>query len=101
MVHCIIYETTRGYGFAEPYNIYDSLKSLVLHYSQNSLEEHNDVLATTLAHPIFEQRYNFKASSILEEGNYVKINNAKWQTDSDNKFSCQNLTLADFLLFQE
>ncbi|KAK7582214.1 hypothetical protein V9T40_013659 [Parthenolecanium corni] len=75
--HCIIYETARGYGFAEPYNIYDSLKSLVLHYSQNSLEEHNDVLTTTLAHPIFEQRYKFKPHSILEEGNYVKIKNAK------------------------
>ncbi|KAK7583851.1 hypothetical protein V9T40_004814 [Parthenolecanium corni] len=75
--HCIIYETPRGYGFAEPYNIYDSLKSLVLHYSQNSLEEHNDVLTTTLAHPILEQRNKFKANSIFEEGNYVKINNAQ------------------------
>lgn len=75
--HCIIYETPRGYGFAEPYNIYDSLKSLVLHYSQNSLEEHNDVLTTTLAHPVLEQRYKFKTNSIFEEGNYVKINNAQ------------------------
>lgn len=23
--HCLIYETERGYGFAEPYNIYASL----------------------------------------------------------------------------
>jgi len=51
--HCIIYETERGYGFAEPYNIYESLKSLVLHYAQNSLEEHNDSLTTTLAYPVF------------------------------------------------
>ncbi|XP_066997352.2 phosphatidylinositol 3-kinase regulatory subunit alpha isoform X2 [Anabrus simplex] len=51
--HCIIYETDRGYGFAEPYNIYDSLKLLVLHYAQNSLEEHNDSLNTTLAYPVF------------------------------------------------
>ncbi|XP_046403342.1 phosphatidylinositol 3-kinase regulatory subunit gamma-like [Ischnura elegans] len=51
--HCIIYETSRGYGFAEPYNIYPSLKSLVLHYSQNSLEEHNDLLSTTLAYPVY------------------------------------------------
>lgn len=51
--HCIIYHTERGYGFAEPYNIYSSLKSLVLHYSQNSLEEHNDLLSTTLAYPVF------------------------------------------------
>lgn len=51
--HCIIYGTERGFGFAEPYNIYDSLKSLVLHYAQNSLEIHNDSLKTTLEHPIF------------------------------------------------
>lgn len=50
--HCIIYETERGYGFAEPYNIYESLTSLVLHYSNNSLEEHNDSLTTTLKYPI-------------------------------------------------
>lgn len=50
--HCIIYETERGYGFAEPYNIYESLKSLVLHYAQNSLEEHNDSLYTTLKYPV-------------------------------------------------
>ncbi|XP_065214145.1 phosphatidylinositol 3-kinase regulatory subunit alpha isoform X2 [Planococcus citri] len=70
--HCIIYQTPRGYGFAEPYNIYDSLKSLVLHYSQNSLEEHNDVLTTTLAHPIYEDR--FTTGGIPEESNYVKVN---------------------------
>ncbi|XP_047101882.1 phosphatidylinositol 3-kinase regulatory subunit alpha [Schistocerca piceifrons] len=51
--HCIIYKTERGYGFAEPYNIYESLKLLVLHYAQNSLEEHNDALKTTLAYPVF------------------------------------------------
>lgn len=51
--HCIIYDTERGFGFAEPYNIYDSLKSLVLHYAQNSLEIHNDSLKTTLEHPVF------------------------------------------------
>lgn len=50
--HCIIMETKKGLGFAEPYNIYDSLKSLVLHYSQNSLEIHNDSLNTTLKFPI-------------------------------------------------
>ncbi|XP_073994372.1 phosphatidylinositol 3-kinase regulatory subunit alpha isoform X3 [Rhodnius prolixus] len=54
--HCIIHETDRGYGFAEPYNIYESLKALVLHYSQNSLEEHNDSLNTTLAYPVFADR---------------------------------------------
>lgn len=50
--HCIIQQTERGYGFAEPYNIYDSLKSLVLHYATNSLEEHNDTLQTTLKYPL-------------------------------------------------
>jgi phosphoinositide-3-kinase regulatory subunit alpha/beta/delta len=27
--HCIIYRTERGFGFAEPYNIYESLEALV------------------------------------------------------------------------
>ncbi|XP_011707782.1 PREDICTED: uncharacterized protein LOC105462682 [Wasmannia auropunctata] len=51
--HCIIYATERGYGFAEPYNIHETLKHLVLHYAQNSLEEHNECLTTTLAYPAF------------------------------------------------
>lgn len=51
--HCIIYATERGYGFAEPYNIHQTLKHLVLHYAQNSLEEHNESLTTTLAFPAF------------------------------------------------
>ncbi|XP_029034074.2 phosphatidylinositol 3-kinase regulatory subunit alpha isoform X3 [Osmia bicornis bicornis] len=51
--HCIIYGTERGFGFAEPYNIHKSLKHLVLHYAQNSLEEHNECLNTTLAYPAF------------------------------------------------
>ncbi|EEB18358.1 Phosphatidylinositol 3-kinase regulatory subunit alpha, putative [Pediculus humanus corporis] len=51
--HCIIYQTDRGFGFAEPYNIYPSLKQLVLHYANNSLEEHNEELKTTLMYPVF------------------------------------------------
>lgn len=51
--HCIIYETPKGYGFAIPYNTFPSLNALVLHYAENSLEEHNDVLSTTLKYPIF------------------------------------------------
>ncbi|XP_017888284.1 phosphatidylinositol 3-kinase regulatory subunit alpha isoform X2 [Ceratina calcarata] len=51
--HCIIYGTERGFGFAEPYNIHKSLKHLVLHYAQNSLEEHNEWLNTTMAYPAF------------------------------------------------
>jgi phosphoinositide-3-kinase regulatory subunit alpha/beta/delta len=50
--HCIIHQTDRGFGFAEPYNIYSTLKELVLHYAQNSLEEHNDSLNTTLMYPV-------------------------------------------------
>lgn len=50
--HCILYSTERGYGFAEPYNIYGSLESLVIHYSCNSLEEHNDKLKTQLKYPV-------------------------------------------------
>lgn len=56
--HCIIYQTRRGLGFAEPYNIYPSLKELVLHYATNSLEIHNDSLNTTLAYPIFARCYD-------------------------------------------
>lgn len=52
--HCIIYHTENNtYGFAEPYNIYKSLKELVIHYSVNSLEEHNESLQTTLKIPYY------------------------------------------------
>ncbi|XP_065349783.1 phosphatidylinositol 3-kinase regulatory subunit gamma isoform X2 [Cloeon dipterum] len=54
--HCIIHQTDRGFGFAEPFNIYGSLKELVLHYAQNSLEEHNDALSTTLLYPVMAQQ---------------------------------------------
>ncbi|XP_061729974.1 phosphatidylinositol 3-kinase regulatory subunit gamma [Cydia pomonella] len=50
--HCIIFKTERGYGFAEPYNVYKTLNELVLHYAINSLDEHNDQLRTTLKYPI-------------------------------------------------
>ncbi|XP_006886046.1 PREDICTED: gamma-interferon-inducible-lysosomal thiol reductase-like [Elephantulus edwardii] len=49
--HCVIYRTATGFGFAEPYNLYGSLKELVLHYQHASLVQHNDALAVTLAHP--------------------------------------------------
>ncbi|XP_022252188.1 phosphatidylinositol 3-kinase regulatory subunit gamma-like, partial [Limulus polyphemus] len=51
--HCLIHKTGKGYGFAEPYDVHPTLKSLVLHYAQNSLEEHNVSLQTTLKHPVF------------------------------------------------
>ncbi|MEQ2179900.1 hypothetical protein GOODEAATRI_030016 [Goodea atripinnis] len=42
--HCVINKTSTGYGFAEPYNLYGSLKELVLHYQHTSLVQHNDSL---------------------------------------------------------
>ena len=51
--HCLILKTERGYGFSEPYDIHANLLDLVLHYTQTSLEEHNDNLTTTLKYPIF------------------------------------------------
>ncbi|XP_017075761.2 LOW QUALITY PROTEIN: phosphatidylinositol 3-kinase regulatory subunit gamma [Drosophila eugracilis] len=56
--HCIIYETNSGFGFAAPYNIYPTLKKLVEHYANNSLEEHNDTLTTTLRWPVLYWKQN-------------------------------------------
>uniref|UniRef100_A0A8C1GTA1 Phosphoinositide-3-kinase, regulatory subunit 3b (gamma) n=1 Tax=Cyprinus carpio TaxID=7962 RepID=A0A8C1GTA1_CYPCA len=53
--HCVIYSTPRGYGFAEPYNLYSTLKDLVLHYHQTSLVQHNDSLNVRLAFPVYAQ----------------------------------------------
>lgn len=53
--HCVIYSTPRGFGFAEPYNLYGSLKDLVLHYQQASLVQHNDSLNVRLAYPVYAQ----------------------------------------------
>lgn len=53
--HCVIYKTVTGYGFAEPYNLYGSLKDLVLHYKHTSLIQHNDSLNVTLASPVLSQ----------------------------------------------
>ncbi|XP_037626860.1 phosphatidylinositol 3-kinase regulatory subunit beta-like isoform X1 [Sebastes umbrosus] len=49
--HCVIYRTSTGYGFAEPYNLYPSLRELVLHYRHTSLMQHNQQLNVTLAWP--------------------------------------------------
>ncbi|XP_022087779.1 phosphatidylinositol 3-kinase regulatory subunit alpha-like isoform X2 [Acanthaster planci] len=51
--HCKINHTQTGYGFAEPYNLYSSLKELVLAYQQNPLTQHNEELDTTLAYPVY------------------------------------------------
>ncbi|XP_055799847.1 phosphatidylinositol 3-kinase regulatory subunit gamma-like isoform X1 [Salvelinus fontinalis] len=53
--HCVIFSTPKGYGFAEPYNLYSSLKDLVLHYHQTSLVQHNDSLNVRLAYPVYTQ----------------------------------------------
>uniref|UniRef100_A0A8D3B2R8 Phosphatidylinositol 3-kinase regulatory subunit alpha n=1 Tax=Scophthalmus maximus TaxID=52904 RepID=A0A8D3B2R8_SCOMX len=51
--HCVINKTSTGFGFAEPYNLYGSLKELVLHYQHTSLVQHNDSLNVTLAFPVY------------------------------------------------
>ncbi|KAM8930313.1 phosphatidylinositol 3-kinase regulatory subunit gamma isoform 2-T2 [Pelodytes ibericus] len=57
--HCVIYSTSRGYGFAEPYNLYSTLKELVLHYQHTSLVQHNDALNVRLAYPVYAQMPSF------------------------------------------
>ena len=42
----------QGYGFAEPYNIHATLLDLVIHYSRQSLVDHNEVLTTILETPV-------------------------------------------------
>ncbi|XP_053730632.1 phosphatidylinositol 3-kinase regulatory subunit gamma-like isoform X2 [Synchiropus splendidus] len=54
--HCVIYRTAKGYGFAEPYNRYSSLRELVLHYRHTSLIQHNQQLNVTLAWPALQQQ---------------------------------------------
>ncbi|XP_062371576.1 phosphatidylinositol 3-kinase regulatory subunit gamma-like [Sardina pilchardus] len=53
--HCVIFRTASGFGFAEPYNLYGSLKELVLHYQHNSLVQHNQALNVTLTWPVLSQ----------------------------------------------
>nr|XP_023018059.1 phosphatidylinositol 3-kinase regulatory subunit alpha-like isoform X1 [Leptinotarsa decemlineata] len=63
--HCIINETSKGLGFTEPYNIYPTLKDLVLHYATNSLEIHNDLLNTVLAYPISACSTNYNRENSM------------------------------------
>ncbi|XP_061549431.1 phosphatidylinositol 3-kinase regulatory subunit beta isoform X4 [Phycodurus eques] len=56
--HCVINKTATGYGFAEPYNLYSSLKDLVLHYKNVSLIQHNDHLNVNLAYPVLARSQN-------------------------------------------
>ncbi|XP_059197385.1 phosphatidylinositol 3-kinase regulatory subunit gamma-like [Centropristis striata] len=54
--HCVIYRTSSGFGFAEPYNLFPSLGELVLHYRHTSLMQHNQQLNVTLAWPALSQQ---------------------------------------------
>ncbi|KAM4628687.1 phosphatidylinositol 3-kinase regulatory subunit beta-like [Polymixia lowei] len=49
--HCVIYRTSAGYGFTEPYDLHASLRDLVLHYRHTSLVQHNQQMNVTLAWP--------------------------------------------------
>lgn len=51
--HCRIRSGSKGFGFADPL-VYPTLKDLVLYYADNSLEEHQEVLKTTLMFPVGE-----------------------------------------------
>lgn len=64
--HCIICKTEKGYGFAEPYIIYSTLKKLVLHYAVNSLEAHNETLSTTLEYPYKYIQKEIKSGAFRE-----------------------------------
>ncbi|KAF3849295.1 hypothetical protein F7725_015792 [Dissostichus mawsoni] len=63
--HCVINKTPSGFGFAEPYNLYGSLKELVLHYQHTSLVQHNDSLNVTLAYPVYTQQRRFTSRECL------------------------------------
>ncbi|XP_068445784.1 phosphatidylinositol 3-kinase regulatory subunit gamma-like isoform X3 [Clinocottus analis] len=54
--HCVIHRTATGFGFAEPFNQYPSLRELVLHYRHTSLIQHNQQLNVTLAWPALSQQ---------------------------------------------
>ena len=70
--HCHIEQTERGFGFAEPYNIYPTLAELVAHYSKNSLEEHNDLLKTTLTFPVGLRSQQQQQQQQHQENTYIE-----------------------------
>lgn len=70
--HCIIYETPKGFGFAIPYNTFATLSALVLHYAESSLEEHNDVLNTTLKYPVYSP-FIIKLQNQKAQDGYVPV----------------------------
>ena len=50
--HCKILQRDTGYGFADPFFIFPTLRDLVLHYHRTSLAEHNNDLDICLLHPV-------------------------------------------------
>ena len=60
--HCRIKSGPQGFGFVDPL-VYPTLKDLVLYYADNSLEEHQPLLNTTLMYPVEE--------SVCQEGVYI------------------------------
>lgn len=66
--HCMIYRTSTGYGFAEPYNLYSSLRDLVLHYRHTSLIQHNQQLNVTLAWPALSQQPSWETPARHPDG---------------------------------
>lgn len=61
--HCIIDQKEAGFGFADPFYIHKTLKDLVLHYSQVSLAEHNDLLDVTLSFPVNSAQMGYNTKS--------------------------------------
>ena len=52
--HCKVLKQESGYGFADPYFIFPTLKDLVNHYHRTSLAEHNNDLDICLLYPVRE-----------------------------------------------
>ncbi|KAK7479856.1 hypothetical protein BaRGS_00028936, partial [Batillaria attramentaria] len=50
--HCKILHRDTGYGFADPYFIFPTLRDLVMHYHRTSLAEHNNDLDVCLLYPV-------------------------------------------------
>lgn len=50
--HCKILKRDTGFGFADPYFIFPTLKDLVVHYHRTSLAEHNNDLDICLLYPV-------------------------------------------------
>lgn len=51
MKHIKVFQSPNGFGFSAPFD-FPTLRDLIVHYSEESLEKHNPDLPTTLAYPI-------------------------------------------------